>query len=80
MHFELVSLNDIVRVVSHGDPVASWGSAAPAATSTRDLDGPQARTASRFVPGLDLGELARLVDLPEQHAALRGFRDRLRGS
>jgi Uma2 family endonuclease len=36
------------------------------------------RTASRFLPGLDLSELATLVEEPDQHRALKSFRDRLR--
>jgi Uma2 family endonuclease len=36
------------------------------------------RTASRFLPGLDLAELAALVEEPDQHRALKAFRDRLR--
>lgn len=36
------------------------------------------RTESRFLPGLDLAELAALIEEPDQHAALTAFRDRLR--
>lgn len=38
----------------------------------------QPRTDSRFLPGLDFVELAALVEDPDQHAALKKFRDRLR--
>lgn len=36
------------------------------------------RTDSRFIPGLDLAELATLVEAADQHTALKAFRDRLR--
>lgn len=36
-------------------------------------------SASRLVPGLDFEELALLAQEPDQHEALKKFRDRLRG-
>ncbi len=46
------------------------------------LDGDHYRSIDRseLVPGLDFGVMAELVAIPDQHAAVKAFRDRLRAA
>ncbi len=45
-----------------------------------DGDGYRAIDRSELLPGLDFGAMAELVAIPDQHAAVKAFRDRLRAA